>query len=312
LIGPGLFAQQAKVWRVGFLSQRHVDFVDSDGIYGPFTQGMRELGYVLGKNLAIEWRSSERTERLPELAAELVRLNLDILVTQGTPASHAAQNATNALPIVMINVGDPVGAGLVKSLARPGGNSTGLSINTAELGPKLLELLRDMAPKATRVAVLVNPSNASTSLGLQNIRAVAQKAGVEILPIEARTPKEIENGFAAMARLSAEALIVSREALFTNQKTQVVELAAKQHLPAIGTYGEFVTAGGLMSYGQNIQENYRRAATYVDRIFKGAKPGAMAIEQPTKFELVINVKTAKALGISVPQSMLVRADRIIE
>ena len=308
------FGQPAsKVWRVGFLSQRHVDFVDADSRYGPFTQGMRELGYVVGKNLVIEWRSAEgKSERLPELAAELVQLKVDVLATAGTPAAQAAQRATTAIPIVMITVGDPVGTGLVKSLARPGGNSTAISNMTPDLAPKLLEMLRGMVPKVTRVAVLSNPANASNTLGLKNIQAAAQKLGVKIQPVEASTPQEIANGSTVMARQNAGALIVLRDAFFSQQKNQIVELAAKKRLPSIGGYGEYVEAGGLMSYGQNAGENYKRAATYVDKIFKGANPGDIPVEQPTTFELVINRKTAKALGLTIPQSLLISATRIIE
>ena len=305
--------QQGRVWRVGFLAQRHVDFVDADNYYGPFTQGMRELDYVVGKNLVIEWRSAEgKSERLPELAAELVRLKVDVLATAGTPASIAAQKATTALPIVMIGVADPVGSGLVKSLARPGGNSTGLSTMNADLDPKRLEMLRGMAPKVTRVAVLVNPTNASHALGLQDIQAAAQKLGVKILPVEASSPQEIANGFAAMARQNAGALIVLLDPLFQQQKSQIVELAAKQRLPSIGGYSEYVEAGGLMSYGQNIRENYRRAATYVDKILKGANPGDIPVEQPMTFELFINRKTANALGLKISNTMLVQATKVIQ
>ena len=241
LVSPlSSFAQPStKVWRVGFLAQRHLDFVDADVNYGPFMQGMRELGYVEGKNLVIEWRSAEgKIERLPELAAELARLKLDVLATAATPAAQAAQKATTAIPIVMIAVGDPVGTGLVKSLARPGGNSTALSLMTVELVPKRLEMLRAMAPKVTRVAVLVNPVNTANTMGLKNVQAAAKKHGVTILPVEASTPQEIANGFAVMARQNAGALIVPLEPLFTQQKNQIVEFAAKQRLPSIGGYGE--------------------------------------------------------------------------
>ena len=305
--------QQGKVWRVGFLAQRHVDFVDADFYYGPFTQGMRELGYVEGKNLVIEWRSAEgKTERLPELAAELVQLKVDVLVTGATPPALAAQKATSTIPIVMVSMGDPVGTGLVKSLARPGGNGTGLSIMTTELAPKLLEMLRGMAPKVTRVAVLVNPSNASSTASLKNVQAAAQKVGVKIQPVEAKTPGEIASGFAEMARQNAGALIVPLEPLFTQQKNQIVELATKQRLPSIGGCGEYVEAGGLMSYGQNLREVFRRAATYVDKIFKGANPGNIPVEQPTVFEMFINRKTANALGLKISNTMLVQATKIIE
>ena len=315
LVSPlSSLAQPApKVWRVGFLSQRHVTFVDADFMYGPFTQGMRELGYVEGKNLVIEWRSGEgKSERLPELAAELVRLKPDVLATGGTPAALAAQKATTTIPIVMIGLGDPVGSGLVKSLARPGGNSTGLSVISADLGPKLLEILRGMVPKVTRVAVLENPANASSTALLKNVEAAAQRVGVKIQPVEASTPQQIANGFAAMAKQNAGALIVSLDPFFQQQKNQIVELAAKQRLPAIGGYGEYVEAGGLMSYGQNLRETCRRAATYVDKIFKGANPGDLPVEQPTTFDLFINRKTANALGLKIPNSMLVQATKVIE
>ena len=305
--------QQGKVWRVGFLSARHVDFVDADYMYGPFTHGMRELGYVVGKNLVIEWRSAEgKSEHLPELAAELVRLKLDVLATQGTPAALAVQKATTTIPIVMISVGDPVGSGLVKSLARPGGNSTALSNISVELASKRLEMLLGMAPKVTRVADLLNPSNTANTLGLKNIQAAAENVGVKILPVEASTPQEIANGFAAMVRQNAGALIVALDSLFEQRINQIVELAAKHRLPSIGAYSGYVEAGGLMSYGQNNRENYKRAATYVDKILKGAKPGDIPVEQPTVFELFINRKTASALGLKISNTMLVQATKIIE
>ena len=319
-LGAGVLAplvsfaqQQGKVWRVGFLSQRHVDLVDADYQYGPFTQGMRELGYVEGKNLVIEWRSTEgKAERLPELAAELVHLKVDVLAAAGTPASLAAQKATTVIPIVMIGVGNPVGSGLVKNLARPGGNTTGLSTMNAELVPKLLEMLNGMAPKITAVAVLANPSDPGHALFLKNAQTAAQMLGVKIQPVEASTPQEIADGFTKMARQKSGALIVLRQSLFQQQKNQIVELAAKYRLPSIGSYGEYAEAGGLMSYGQNIRENYRRAATYVDKIFKGANPGDIPVEQPTIFELFINRKTANALGLKISNAMLVQATKVIE
>ena len=302
-----------KVWRVGFLAQRHLDFVDADNVYGPFTQGMRELGYVVGKNLVIEWRSAEgKAERLPELAAELVRLKVDVLVTASTPAALAAQKAATTIPIVMISVGDPVGSGLVKSLARPGGNSTGLSNMNVELGPKRLEMLRGMAPKVTRVAVLVNPGNPTTTAPLNSVLAAAQKVGIKIQPVAASTPQEIAIGFAAMARQSAGALIVPPDPLFQQQRDQIVGLASKQRLPSIGGTGEYVEAGGLMSYGANRKEIYKRAASYVDKILKGANPGDIPVEQPTTFELFINRKTANALGLKISNAMMVQTTKVIE
>ena len=305
--------QQGKIWRVGCLAYRHVEFVDADYFYGPFTQGIRELGYVEGKNLVIEWRSAEgKAERLPDLAAELVRLKVDVLVIGGTPASLAAQKATTTIPIVMTGVGDPVGSGLVKSLARPGGNRTGLTNMNAELAPKLLEMLHDMVPRVTRVAVLANPSSVSNTLAVKTVQAAAPKLGINIQPVEAGTPQEIANAFSVMTRQKAEALIVLRESLFQQQKNQIMELVAKHRLPSISGYGEYVEAGGLMSYGNNLRENYKRAATYVDKIFKGANPGDLPVEQPTTFEMFINRKTANALGLKIPNSTLVQATKVIE
>jgi putative ABC transport system substrate-binding protein len=315
LAGP-IFAsaqQQGKVWRVGFLAVGRVDLVDSDYTYGPLTQGLRELGYVIGKNLVIEWRSADgKYERLPELAAELVRLKVDVLAVNGTPASHAAQKATTSIPILMVNVADPVGAGLVNSLARPGGNRTGLSNMINELGPKILEMLRAIKPNVARIVVLWNPPNTSNVLMLKDIQAAAQKLGVIVHPIEASTAAAIASAFAMMARQNAEALVVLRDPFFQQERNQIVALAAKQGLPSIGTYAEFVEAGGLLAYGANLGEINRRAATYIDKILKGAKPGDLPVEQPMRFDLVVNLKTAKALGFTMPPEIMVQATRVIE
>ena len=305
--------QQGKVWRVGFLAYRHLDFADSDYNYGPFRQGLRELGYVEGTNLAIEWRSAEgKSENLPALVAEMVRLKLDVLATAGTAASIAAQKATTEIPIVMVNVGDPVGSGLVKSLARPGGNSTGVSNLGSDLGPKLLEMLRGMVPKVARVAVLVDPANRANLLLMQNVQAAAQKVGVKLQAVEASTPEGIAAGFAEMARQRAGALIVPTAAIFNQQKSQIAELATKWRLPSISVFGEYAEAGGLVSYGPNLREIIRRSTVYVDKIIKGANPGDLPVEQPTTFELVINLKTAKALHIKIPNSTLLQATKVIE
>ena len=309
-----LFAQvPGKVWRIGFLVPRHVDFVDSDYIHGPFLQGMRELGYLQGKNRLIEWRSSEGdANRLPELAAELVRLKVDLIATAGTQAAFAAQRATNTIPIVMISIGDPVGSGLVKSMARPGGNSTGLSNMIADLSAKLLEKIHEMLPKVSSIGVLVTPANSTIAGLLKAVESAAPHFGVKIHALEASTPQEITNGFAAMVRQKTGALIVPQDPFLVQQKNQILELAAKQKLPTIAGYREFVEAGGLISYGQNAGENFRRAATYVDKIFKGAKAGELPVEQPTAFELIVNMKTAKTLGIKVPQTILIQATKVIE
>ncbi len=305
--------QQGKVWRVGFLASRGRPVsLDSD-IYAGFLRGMRELGYVEDKNLVIEWRFSEgRAELLPVLAAELVRLKVDLIIVSSTPAASAAQKATTTIPIVMATIGDPVGSGFVKSLARPGGNITGFTNMTLELGPKHLEMLRSVIPKLARAAVVLNPENSINIEVLKRVRGAAQKAGVRILPVEVRTPQEIENSFPLMIREHAGALIIVQDALFTQQRRQLSELAAKYRLPAIGSIREYVEAGMLMSYGPSYSDIFRQVATHVDKIFKGAKPADIPVEQPTKFELFINGKTAKALGLKIPQSLLIMADKVIE
>ncbi len=308
-----LAQQQGKVWRVGFLALRHLDLVDTDYYYGPFRQGMRELGYVEGRNLAIEWRSAEgKAERLPALAAELVQLKVDVIVTAGTPATGAAQKATSTLPIVMATTADPVGSGFVKGLARPGTNITGLSNLTVDISPKNLEIMLSLVPKLSQVAVLVNPTNSAHAAILKSTQAAAQKLNIKVLPAEARTAQEIDRAFSVMTRERAGAVIIAVDGFFIQQGRQIADLAAKQRLPSMSGSREYVEAGGLVSYGQNLADNFRRAATYVDKIFKGAKPGDLPVEQPTTFELFINRKAAKALGITIPQSILVRADKVIE
>lgn len=305
--------QQEKVWCVGFLTLRNRPAsLDSENP-GAFRQGMRELGYIEGKNLVIEWRFADgKYDRFPGLAAELVQLKVDVIVAGGTPDTRAAQKATAVIPIVMGNVGDPIGSGLIKSLARPGGNITGSTNMTGDIGPKQLELLLGMVPTLSRVAVLVNPENPAHITILKNVEAAARKVGVTILPVEARTAQEIEDGFSMMSRKNAGAVIVEPAGLFNVQRRQISDLAMKKRLPSIHLYREYTVAGGLMSYGPNVADQYRRAASYVDKIFKGAKPGDLPVEQPTKFELIINAKTAKTLGLKIPQSILISADKVIE
>jgi len=310
----GSIAQQTgKVWRVGYLSQRtRPDSFDSHQ-FGAFMRGMRELGYVEGKNLVIEWRFAEnKVERLPDLAAELVRSKVDVIVTQALSATTAAQKATPTIPIVMASGGDPVPFGLAKSLARPGGNVTGFSNIISDLSPKLLELLRGMVPKLSRVAVMVNPDNPGNFRNLESVQAAAQRSGLQIIAAQARTQQEIENAFSMMARENAGALIVGANPFFNQQIHQIVELGTSHRLPFIASSREYTEAGGLMSYGPDPAENHRLAATYVDKIFKGANPGELPIQQPTKFELFFNRKTAKALGLTIPQSLLISADKVIE
>jgi putative ABC transport system substrate-binding protein len=274
---------------------------------------MRELGYVEGENLAIEWRSADgMLERLPALAAEMARLKVDVIVVAGTLATSAAQKATATIPIVFGAVSDPVASGFVNSLARPGGNITGLSNILSDISPKHFELLLEISPGLSRVAVLANPANASHAAIQKSVQAAAQSAKVKALFVEARTAQEIESAFVTIARESAGAVIVVLDPFFNQQRRQIAELAAKNRLASINAYQDFAQAGGLMSYGENLAESFRRAAAYVDRILKGAKPGDLPVEQPMKLELVINGKTAKALGITIPQSVLLRADRVID
>jgi putative ABC transport system substrate-binding protein len=299
-----------KVPRIGFL------FYGSPGPspeLDAFRQGLRELGCIEGQNIAIEVRfASGRVERLPELAAELVRLKPDVIVTPGTPGSVAAKQATSTIPIVFAGVADAVGAGLVVNFARPGGNITGLTGISAELGGKRLELLKEVAPKASRVAVLYNPADRSNVLVLKELQESAPALRLTLQPLAVRGPGEFEGAFVAMSRKRAHALFGAAGILTTEHRKAIVDLAAKRRIPAMWGERQFVEAGGLMSYAVNFSDQVRRAATYVDKILKGAKPGDLPVEQPTKFELVINLKTAKALGFTIPQSLLLRADEVIQ
>ncbi len=310
----GAFAQQkSRIWRVGFLAQRvRPVSLDSD-TYGAFPRGMRELGYAEGKNLVIEWRFADgKVEGLPGLAAELARLKVDVIVAGATPSVQAAHRATTTIPIVFVAVPDPVGEGFVTSLSRPGGNITGLSTIVTEVSIKHVELLRALVPKLSRVAVLINPLNPSDALILEQIQGAAYTTGLKISAVEASSASQIEAGFGAMVRARAGALIVAADELFYGQRAEIAKLAVKNRLPTISPNRELAEAGGLMSYGQDLGQHYRRAANYVDKILKGAKPGELPVEQPTLLELVINRKTATALGIKISNSILVRADKVIE
>ena len=274
---------------------------------------MRELGYVVGKNLVIEWRfADEKSERLPGLAAELVRLKVDVIVASANQATTAVQEATTSIPIVMGNSSDPIGSGFVKSLAHPGGNITGLSNLSGDFISKHLEMLLSMVPRPSRVAVLLHPTDLAKVTTLKSIQAAAQSAGVTILPVEARGPQEFERAFATMTREKAQAIIVVSNPIFAVQRRRIAEHSAKNRLPFVSIYREYAEAGALISYGPSLHEQYRRAAAYVDKIFKGVKPGDLPVEQPTKFELFINRKTAKALGLTIPQSLLISADKVID
>jgi putative ABC transport system substrate-binding protein len=306
------FAQaQRKVWRVGFLSPT-ATLVNSP-YTAAFLKGMKELGYVEGENLVIEWRAADgNLDRLPGLATELVELKVDAIVAVASPAIRAAQKATTTIPIVMAITGDPVGSGFVKSLARPGGNITGLSNMGGDTGPKLFELLLSVVPKLSRVVVLVTPTSTTYRAISQSIETAAQKAGVKTVMAEASTPQEIEYAFSMMVQNKADAVIVGSSSFFTQQRQQIAELALKYRIPSMFAIRSNVEAGGLISYGQDIADDFRRSATYVDKILKGAKPGDLPVEQPMSFELVVNLKTAKALGLTIPQTTLLRADEVIE
>ena len=305
-------AQQApKIPRIGYLSPRaRLDPLPYDRA---FLQGMSELGYVEGKNVVIEWRFADGAyERLPALAAELVRLNVDVIVAPSSSAIRAAQQATTTIPIVFLSTGDPVGSGFVASLARPGGNITGLSNTNLDVSAKLLELLIAMAPKLSRVAVLGNPGSSTHSAILQSVQSAAlSRAGVRVLSVEARTRKEIERGFVRMTQDRVDGVMVAADAFLNEQSQHIAPLALKHRLPSISQPRVYVEAGGLMSYGPNTVERYRHAATYVDKILKGANPADLPVEQPTKFELVVNLKTAKALGLKIPEPIRIRADEVI-
>jgi putative ABC transport system substrate-binding protein len=279
-----------------------------------FRQGLRELGWVEGQNIVIDYRFAEgRFDRLPDLAVELVQLKVDIIVAQPTPAAAAAKNATKTIPIVMISVGDPVGLGLIASLARPGGNVTGSSYSVGlEITGKLLELLKETVPKARRVAILSNPANPAHPLAIREVSVAARSLGVQLQLLEARGPNEFDGAFAAMAKERVGALLVVADGLFILHRARLADLAARSRLPAIYGYREHVEVGGLMSYGSSTRDLYRRSATFVDKILKGAKPADLPVEQPTKFELVINLQTAKALGLTIPPSLLGRADEVIQ
>jgi putative ABC transport system substrate-binding protein len=278
-----------------------------------FRQGLRELGYVEGRNIAIESRWTEgKDDRLPALAADLVRSKVDVIVAETGAATRAAQQATRTIPIVMSLVNDPVGSGLVASLARPGGNVTGLTIMSPDLVGKQLELLKEVVPKVSRVALLRHPDNPASAAQLREAEAAAQALGVRLQTLEARSPQEIDGAFAAMTRERAGALLVIPDTLFWNQRRQIVDLAVKRRLPSIRIGEAYAEAGGLMSYGPSYRDLERRAATFVDKILKGANPADLPVAQPRTFELLINLKTAKAIGLTIPQPLLQRADQIID
>ena len=310
--GAAVAQQGAKVARIGVLATDP----SANSVREAFIQGLRDLGYVEGRNILIEYRYSEgHLDRFPAFAAELVALKVDVIVAPGTPAALAAKQATRTLPIVFVAVADPVSSGLVTSLARPDGNLTGSSLLFPELVGKCLELLKQAVPKVTRIAVLRQHGpipERSENKSLKEAEAAARALGIRLQSVEVRRPADLEKAFAEITTARAAGLTVFGGTMLIAQRRRLVDLVAKTQLPAVYHVREYVDAGGLMSYGPNFADLFRRAATHVDKILRGAKPGDLPVEQPTRFELVINLKTAKALGLTIPQSVLARADHVIE
>ena len=298
-----------KLYRIGMLERTSIA-INAANLDGS-RQGLRELGYVEAKNFLIEYRSADgRDERFPDLATELVRLKVDLILTRGTPAALAAKNATGTIPVVMTGIGDPVGQGVVASLARPGANVTGLSATTTEIYAKRVELLRELVPGAARIAAIFNMSNPSFPPQWKEVERGARSLGIQPQLLDVRKPDDLGRAFDTATRQRADALVVGLDTLTQANYRLIVELAAKHRLPAIYASTEF--AGALITYGVNYPDLYRRAASFADRIFKGAKPADIPVEQPTRYELVINMKTAEAIGVTIPPSLLLRADRVIQ
>lgn len=310
-VGMAEAQQPKKVWRIGVLVSSSPSLTASRD--QALRRGLRELGYVEGQNIILEYRYAEgKLDRLPDLAAELVRLKVDVIVVGGTRVAVAAKQTTSTTPIVVEGAGDLVGAGLVRSLTYPGGNVTGVSRLSPDFIGKRLELLKEAIPKAIRVAALLNPDNPGYGASLKEIELGARALGMTLQSLAVRSPNDFESAFGAAAKGRADALFVMTDALFNSYLSRIAELAAKSRLPAIYDRTGFVEAGGLMSYGVNLADLSRRAAYYVDQILKGAKPAELPVEQPTKFELIINLKTAKQIGLTIPSDVLVRADRVIK
>ena len=296
--------------RIGYLGNSTAAL--EANLVGPFRDGLRDLGYVEGENILLEYRWAEgKYERFPELISDLIRLHVAIIVTAGTPASLAVKQATTSIPLVMMAVGDPVGTGLIASLARPGGNVTGISAMAADLEGKRLELLREVVPTLSHVAVLWNPASPFQVVAKQEVQAAAQALRLNVLSLGVHAPEQFDEAFATIRREQPEALNVLADRLFLHHRGRLMDFALTQGLPGVHAYRELVEAGGLMSYGPSYAEMHRRAAYYVDKILKGAKPADLPVEQPTKFDLAINLRTAQALGLSIPQSVLVQATEVI-
>jgi putative ABC transport system substrate-binding protein len=303
--------QQKKVYVIGVLILGNSSSVETN--LKPLRQRLQELGYVEGKNIVFEYRSGEgNIDRLRALAAELARLKVDVILVTNTPAAMAAKSATTTVPIVVTNLSDPVATGLVSSLARPGGNVTGVTIMNVEIAGKRVELLKETTPKVSRIAVLWEPNNPGAALNFKQTQTAAQELGLQLQSLDVHNVADLDGSFKSATRSGAQALDVLRSSLIAAQLRRIADFAVKNRLPSVYDRSDFVEAGGLMSYGANIADTSRRAATYVDKILKGAKPAELPVEQPTKFELVLNLKTAKQIGLTIPQSVLFRADRVIK
>jgi putative ABC transport system substrate-binding protein len=302
--------QRGKVPRIGFLGNSTAAL--EANLVGPFRDGLRDLGYVEGQNILIEYRWADgKYERFPALIAELIAQKIDVIVTAGTPASLAVQKATTSLPLVMIAVGDPVGTGLIASLAHPGGNITGLTSIASDLEGKRLELLREATPKVSHVAVLWNPASPFQVVSEKELQAAAQVMRIKVLSLGVQAQEQFDNAFATIRRERPGALLVLADRLFLHNRARIMDFAAENRLPGVHAYQELVEAGGLMSYGPSYADMHRRAATYVDKILRGRKPADLPVEQPAKFELVINLKAAKQIGVTIPPNVLARADKVI-
>jgi len=308
------FAQQnGKVWHIGYLDFSTRKSFLASGRYAALVKGMGTLGYVEGKNFVLEERFANGNSRLlGGLAAELVRQKVDVILSRGTPAHHAAQRATSKIPIVVVADANPVGNGLAASLARPGANITGMSTAATELIQKLVEMLITAFPKTSRIAVLANPASGSHATMLRRIKVFVEQRGRQLLPVNVRTPEDIEHGFKTMVDGRADAAITLIDAFLFQQRRQIAELAIKHRLPSIFPISDFARAGGLMSYGADVTDNYRRAATFMDKIFKGQNAGDIPFELPTRYYLLVNDKTAKAIGVKIPAELMMRADDVIE
>lgn len=305
--------QAAKIRRVGFLSGRARPESFATDAHGAFLQGMRDFGHIEDRDFAMEWRfAAGHFDRLPDLAADLVRSNVDVIVSSPAAASIAAKNATSTIPIVFVYVSNPVAAGLIASLARPGGNVTGLSVQLTDVAPKWLQLLSEAAPGMTRVAVVANPSNAGSAALVKSVHTAVEQARIALSPVNASSSQELEDGFAIMKKDHVGGVVVLPDPFFASQRSRIAGLALEHRLPSMFGDPDFVEAGGLMSYGDPLANFMKRAAYYVDQVFKGVKPHDLPVQQPTKFELAVNLKTAALLGLKIPVPLIAVADRVIE